>query len=145
MLSSHCWPTSPTCRHLRGFLASHTIGPTCVDCRCGGSNIASWEQCGLCSLPYPSMNLPGCSDLSNVLGSRGAFEQYTKLHYGVRQANVMSDKCLSAVLTPLVYKGNMCEGYGYTAPGRQRKFCSDVYKCQIVQGVTGWLLGGMLQ
>jgi len=56
----------------------------------------------------------------------------------------MFDKCLSALLTPLVYEGNMCEGYGYAASGRQRMFCSDVCKCQIVQGVTGWLLGRML-
>ena len=127
-------------------LAPHTIAPTCVvDCSCGGSNVASWEQCALWSPPYPSVNLPGRSDLIDVLGSCGAFEEYTKLHYGVRHPSIMSDKCLSIVLTPLVYKGNVCKGYGYAAPGRQRKFCLDVYKCQIVQGVTGWLLGGMLQ
>jgi hypothetical protein len=60
---------------LYGFLATHTIAPTCVvDCRCGGSNVASWEQCGLCSLPYPRVNLPGRSDLIDVLDRCGAFE-----------------------------------------------------------------------
>jgi hypothetical protein len=66
--------------------------------------------------------LPGRSDLIDVLGSCGAFEEYTKLHYGVRHARIMSAKCLSAVLTPLVYKGNAFEGYRYAAPGRRGCF-----------------------
>lgn len=77
----------------------------------GGSNIASWKQCGLCGLPCPGVNLPGHSDIIDVLGCRGSFYEYIKLHYGVRYVNIICDKCLSQVLTPLVYKGNVCEGY----------------------------------